>query len=215
MGVVPVVFRKSPDSVIQSYNYTDLASGTGYVDYYAAECVSGACLTNITYYSEMLCSTGNSTSATYEKVIDKDFDVLINSPMTLKGKAIINISYRVESAGGASSPIGYPKARIRKYSNGVETELVEATGTAVSSGGGTVYRITALDLIVPQTQFKKGDYLRLTIEGWLRRDAGAGSVTLTIAHDPKGRTADAIFSWDTTGAYPTPLKFQAPIRVVL
>ena len=200
-GIIPEIFRKSPP-VSATYDFVDVMSGTGYVSLYAGKCVSSNVLSNYAYYSNTI-STSVALAVADAKVHDVDFDVTINKPLTISGNAIVNVAYGVTQSGGTSS--GRIICRIRKYSGGVESELaLSSASTTISTGAGDVYGSAALDLAVTAS-FKKGDLLRLTVEGWGSNNNNTG--TLTFGHDPKNRTYG-------TAAYST-LIFQCPFKVDL
>lgn len=209
--VIPINYRKAADNVIASYNYTDVASGTGIIELYAAATLSGSgvyCLSDYKFYSEPICTIGTTEG----KCIDKDFDVLINRPLTIKGTGIVNVPFSVYTSSEDST--GYVQARLRKWDGATETEIAASisgsTLFVVDGSVGTLYRMSTLSFTIPQTTFKKGEYLRLTIEGYVYHP-DPGTFNIRVAHDPMGR----ITGWDATAAVPSTLIFQCPVRIDL
>jgi len=214
---IPIIYRKAGPST-SNYNFYDVMSGTGYVEFIGGMAGATYILSNAEYYSEWLTTTGDLTGhAASTKVIDVDFDVLINKATTLQGIGILNIPYLV-TADGAVTVNAYVKAKIRKVpSGGAEAEIATSSSSRsiTDDAGGTTYAIGGCSVVIPSTTFKPGDTLRVTIEGY--GDTTAGNSFMRIAHDPKDRksgydyTSTGAVSWGATD--PTILMFQCPIRV--
>lgn len=211
MGV-PIVYRKKGETTLANYDYVDIATGTGYIKLYAggtyANGISGGNLSNITYYANPSVSTTNTTGgAAWAKVIDRDFDTLLNKPMTFKGKAIINLTFGMsQSTSGTGS--SFIQAKFRKWNGTTETDLVTISGQAINIGATAAELNTfAMNMEIPQTNFKRGETLRMTIEVWSMRDSGTTSTS--VYYDPMNR--------DTTGTAgtPTTLIVQMPVRITL
>jgi len=215
MGV-PIVYRSGGEEIIQSYNYTDIITGTGYVLLYAGKCLSGAYLSNIAFASEHanVATLGQKAGAgAATKQIDQDFDVLVNKPMTIQGKLIVNVSHRVWNS--SSDGTMYLIARFRKWNGVTETEIaVSGNSNYINCTGGGAEDITiaSLDMTIPLTLFKKGEYIRVTIEAWLT-STGAGATNGEIAHDATGRTTDFSPAWNAN--FSTILKVFLPVRLDL
>lgn len=211
MAGLPPNFQ-SISAVLPTYQFIDIISGTGYITFYAGKTVDLNLLSNFTYYSDTFVLSAAAPDLAYTKVIDVDFDVLLNRPIDLQGNAIVNVPVAIYRTGVGTV---YFKiiAKIRKWDGVTETDIISNESSANSNAGvPTLYYMKAVDLVVPLTHFKKGEYLRLTIEGWGYRDpVGTGDPTVYIAYDPKGRTT----GWDTTGAVPSTLIFQCPVRLNL
>lgn len=203
------LFRKQSEGVIASYNYTDLASGTGYITYYAGKLIDRNILSSNTFYSFPPTTTIDMAGTGNTKRIDYDFDVLFNTPQTIKGLGIVNVPIAVNPAA-ASASNGYVIAKLRKWDGATETEIVSNTSSTLSStGSGYVYRMTSIDLDIPQTLIKKGEYLRLTIEVW--GAGGANPSYVRLGHDPMNIT-DATYPWGSSGIPPT-ITVQIPFRI--
>jgi hypothetical protein len=182
-------------NVLANYNFVDIASGTGYINFYAGITVDKNLLSNFSFYSDYLWSY---------LPVDYDFDTVMNRPLDVKGLGIVNVPCFVDDGD-----TGTVTVTLRKVSDGVETDIV-TNNSSTANGGGVhpgKYFMLAIDLDVPLTHFKIGDTLRLTI-------LGNASIS-RIAFDPKNRTSDGTLSWDSTGAVPSQLSFQCPVRLNL
>lgn len=208
MAGIPQNFQ-SLSNVLPTYNFIDIASGTGYVVLYAGKTVDLNLLSNNSFYSDPDTTSASGGTGGYAKIIDLDFDVLLNRPLNMAGISVLNVPIKLSSVTTTSH--AYIVARVRKWDGVTETEIVDNQSSTLDvAGAATTYYMFGIDLNIPLTHFKVGQYLRLTIEVWTNRD-GAGSTSLTLAHDPKGRTTN----FDTTGAVPSSLIFQLPVRLNL
>ena len=185
---------QNKESAIASYNYEDIASGTGYVIFYGAsvqtETTTSYILTTQQIYSNDI-DTGAGTS------FDLDFDVVFNRPQRLRGNLIC--TFNISSGGGADA---YAIVRVRKWNaTDGETEIANAqseTKTIAGNGQATYaveVPITAIQL------FKKGDTLRITTDV-------QGTAAVYFHHDPMNRPSDVGFTLDTSQ-----LKFHTPFVI--
>lgn len=205
---LPTVFNRSPAS-IATYDFMDIAAGTGIINFYAGKETTSYLLSNFTYYADTVSTSAVVNYVPYTKVLDVDFDVSINKPITLKGNSIINIPLKLYFS--TANVYCYAVVKVRKWDGSTETDLVTSANSreVATAGAGTYYDILGVQATIPLTVFKKGETLRLTIEVWGK--GGGALATVDLAHDPKNRSA----GWDTTGAVPSQLAFQCPTRIDL
>lgn len=215
--VIPINYRKSAEGAIASYDYSDVVDGTGIVVYYCGshkeQTTEGYFIARQNLYSKSIFTSSTIDCPDYETdfilVADKDFDIFLNAPRTMKGTArvIVNVG------GSANYDTGqtYVIAKIRKYSDSTETEIASAqTPTLALPNTSYYYELNNLQITVPNTTFKSGDILRLTIEQYGRRVTGTtGTQTARFAHDPMNRTTTEF------GTTPTILEFHAPFKIDL
>jgi hypothetical protein len=203
MAGIPQNFQ-SISPVIANYNFVDIASGTGYVEFFGGNTVDLNILSNFDYFSDRIVTTFAVGDVAFTKAIDVDYDTLLNRPLDVKGLGIVNIG-----VFGLSNQVQlYVIAILRKWTGAVETDIVSNQSRTFASGGSE-YTMLSIDLNAPLTHFKVGEYLRLTIEIWEKTTGAASSGT--YAHDPKNRTT----GWDASGAVPSQLLFQCPVRLNL
>ena len=215
-------FTTTP-SAIASYNYTDIISGTGYIALYISKTTDKYVLSNNVFYASTVCSQVYNTTTTNPaaKVADLDFDVLVNKPLDIKGTAIVQVSVKIThtgSSGGSYEP--YIIAKFRKWDGSSETDIVQnqsktfyvASNGDQGWGNGICYDLDAIDLSIPLTHFKKGEYIRITLELWGYCDASApGSIRL--GWDPKNRSVYKN-DWDTSAkSSPSVSILQLPIKL--
>lgn len=214
MAGVPTNFQ-AISNVLANYNFVDIASGTGYVLFYAGSTVDKKLLSNFTYYSDGMTIYGTTTNVAYTLVSDTDYDVLLNRPLDLKGIGIVNVPLGLMGSGSAAKTYySYVTITLRKY-NGAESDIIanDSRAFSVVGNGGSAYAFSTLsvDLDIPLTHFKIGETLRLTIQCYARNNDASTDAFAIVGQDPKNRTS----GWDSTGAVPSQLIFQCPVRLNL
>lgn len=212
---IPTIYRRSGEAVIASYNYTDIVEGTGIVSFYLADTIDLKILTTNAIYSqvgESNASAGNDSP--FVKVLDVDFDATFNLPKIIKGTAYFNIPFELSSAS-VSMKYGYLIVRVRKWDGTTETEIASNQGQTLNKDGtAEVCNMESIDVEIPQTHFKKGETLRITIEGWGYANGGTGSAVLRIGHDPQDQSRlDTYF--DTPAVIPAIARAHIPFKIDL
>jgi len=216
MAGVPTNFQ-AISNVLANYNFVDIASGTGYINFYAGTTVDLKLLSNFTYYSDTIYSTYTAAANSNAVLgMDEDFDTVLNRPLDLNGLGIVNVPVSIYYNGVNTGSV-YVIALLRKWDGVTETEIVSNTSRTFSvTLSGAIpekWNMMAIDLTAPVTHFKKGETLRLTIRVYCT--CGNDPVIFKYGHDPKNRTTDGILTWDTSGAVPSQLLFQCPVRLNL
>lgn len=196
---VPIVYRKSGEGAVASYDGFDFANGTGYKKFYGIMLASGAttssgALVTETIYSDKI-DTGKVDPAANSMPIRLKFTTSFNVPMILRGDAIINIPVSNWVSGGGTTEATASVA-LYHVSNGVTTLLGNGKGTKVSqAGAGTKTQVRGVKLNVAKTKLKKHDQIYLIVD-LVIESAETGGVA--ILHDPAGRapsstTAESTF----------------------
>ena len=192
MAEIPTHFRLQPTAVIATYDWVDIAEGTGIVRFYGynEKDSSGTNhkLNNNAVYSYDIVGTAFAVpEAAFAKLQDLDFDLsAFNLPKNLKGTATFQIPASITAGIGAGNNCYlYVKVRVRK-SDDTEIALVQ-TNTITANNTATTYQILIASVAVPLTHFKKGEILRVTLEMWGQTVGASGAGQGQIAHDPKDR----------------------------
>lgn len=222
---LPINLPLPSESAIASYNFTEVATATGYITYLPLQTSDTYLLQSNTIYSDLVLTyaeTGN-TSAT--KVIDIDFDLVFNLPRVLKGIGFVSVPIVLYARDTGKTNSAYIIAKLRKWDGTTETDIItNQSDTFSSASTSTNQQDTArftIDLDIPKTLIKKGETLRLTIEGWLT--AGTTTVAgLAVGHDPKDRSrtnrdARSVDNNEsiTFGTDPSSMILNAPFRIDL
>jgi len=206
---------QSQPTAVATYNYTDIAEGTGVIAFNAfSYSLSGSTLyglTSQTPYSSDIEKTITSITTAYTKLLDLDFDLTpFNLPKTIKGKAIVTIPFKLFNADADKDYSAFVKAIIKK--GAVEIASAFSSKVEISDQAISKTKVFNLPITLDGTLFKKGEILRLTIELWGQREAGSGG-TMTIGIDPANR--DGAIITKATDLIPTKLEFYCPFKLDL
>ena len=204
---VPHNFLESGEKAVATFDWFDLADGSGFVNMYGANTQSGAILLKTgDYFSNDVFTDVDLTSSDFTKEIDLDFDVAINLPLRIKGTAYVNTGLEPYVRGNADNQgRAYAILKLIRVRGGVETVIAQATSRTVkwhngredysdeTDGNWKISRITGTQITVPNTLYKKGDTLRLTVEVWANKTGTAiVEATVKLFHDPKGRIQQGV-----------------------
>ena len=180
-----------PTQSVASYNYTDLASGTGMKIFYfaALEDNSGKSynLVENVFYSAKgnIDEQAGVGSTTFSKIYDYDFDLTeFQKPQIIEGTAITEMTFRGGISAGSGNVQFYSILKIRKWDGSTETEV--ASGQSAQYQGTTVSP-TSWSIVIPRTHFKIGETLRVTWELWARKTNAPDTGVAYIYHDPQNR----------------------------
>jgi len=231
---LPTVYRSGSEANI-NVDFTDFASGTGYVTFYGGRTQSGATveyiLSNNTFASDLMTTHAeHAASATWVKMVDQNFDVKFLRPQIIDGDAIIEIpaGWTVTEAGSVNNFGHQLHVEIDKVSAGTQTYLISGSSTkrimagmvSALSNTSQLSKVYTLKLTVPNTHFKINDTLRLNVKLIAKGD-GSLKTRHGIAHDPVNR--DDLTENESTGtqtafkiiqdATDTVLKMQVPFKV--
>jgi hypothetical protein len=210
MAGIPQNFQ-AISNVLANYDFIDIVAGTGIINFYAGTTVDLKMLSNNEFYSEAVATESAQIGDTvaWTLLLDIDFDVVLNRPLVLKGKTVVNVPLKIRS--GLNTVNVYAIVKVRKWDGVTETEIVSNDSSSSSqAAAGSSYFMKAVDVDIPITNFKIGETLRLTILGYGQTSA-SGWGFISIGHDPMNRST----GWDTTGAVPSKLVFQCPVRLNL
>jgi len=222
-------YRQSGEQVIATYNYTDIADGTGVQTLYGfvysnsagtSVYVLTSSITQEYSTEEAQIETDaviTGLSAVYVKELDLDFDLKpFNLPRNLRGVAQVNCCMRQSSANGQTSN-AYVVARVRKWDGTTETEIASGQSYTIATTSTIVKkRILTIPITIPKgTHFKKGEILRVTLECWGNNPTGGGSCGLTLGHDFENRDGALILPSTDDPRTMTKVIFKIPFDLDL
>lgn len=180
---IPITIPDEPGRAVASYDYTDIAEGTGIQAFYAFTADASGSLT--LHLSGEIIDAGITAVAadiypqrSLVTSVERIFELTgFNLPKIIKGTGYVNFTWAPEHASGTF----ITKVKVRIYKN--TTELVTATTSTKSIGSGNTIITSNLKLIIPRTNFKKNDQLKISFEGII--DSGDGHIY--VYHDPINR----------------------------
>jgi len=201
--------------VIASFDFQEIATGEGFVDYYPA-------LTQDSVGTDYILTGDSSTysdeeqvtfaftkdnDTTYRKQLDLDFDLSeYQLSQTFEGTAHIGVTWSVTGASADSNGM-YIIFKIRKWDpdTSTETEIASVQTETKNDDDDPQLKTSLLDVAIPQTVFPAGTVLRLTAELWSMNDSSIADLTGTMKIDPANRNGSA--------TNPNFLKLRMPKRI--
>ena len=178
--------------ILTNYNWIELLSNQGYGIFYLSAgkdttATTTYFITNAiveSYPEKSTESAGAENVADYVIKLDHDHDLLVNTPTTINGKVIISLALYTTYTSDQFN--AYWQVKIRKWDGTTETELGSAkTENVINVGNATRRRSFEID--INSAKFKKGEYIRITVEAYVAYSANAGS-QIGYWHDPSSRT---------------------------
>jgi len=220
---IPQNIPKSRPQAIASYNYIDIADGTGVVVLYGAsnknQTTEKFFIENSKTYSNSIVANGNTNNTVFEKTLDEDYDMIFNFPKTIKGIIRANITIGGGYLGVLnSSGEVYAIIKIRHWDGTTETDLGNAQTETLAFPGYNTPKSKVMNVEIDLTagkHFRKDETLRITIELWGRKTGGNG-VGVAYGRDPKGRIDpgdDTTYGPSLDGADTTSLIFNVPFKL--
>ncbi len=178
----------SQESAIASYEYQDISSGSGVIQFKGFNHVETATtafgLTTTSILSNDIFTASQRINNTLAMVGDYDFDIVLNLQQTINGSVYVNIPVDVD--WNTDNQTHYVVVRIRR-DDGAEHEIASAQSeTQTSAGAGSDNSVYLVEIPITNQLIKAGETLRLTIETWMAADTGA--VNFNLGHDPANRT---------------------------
>lgn len=211
MGSVPTFFRKSGDSPIASYSFTDIVQQVGYLEVLGID-VDGPDYFLVTaplYGNTGLSNVSWLAAAGADQLrLERDFDLTFTSPQYVKGDLFVNLSYL--AAGGGSNCSVYSKVTIINYDGATETTIGTQTTTDTLSTTATFGLRPCVKFNVDK-QFKANEILRVNVEVWA---SSAGNASCTLYHDGANRDFGSDL-FGTTIAIPTTFNVLIPLKIDL
>lgn len=203
----PVVFAKAGEKMITSYDYFDIAEGTGVQNLKGFVTKNSGGLSyaigKTSVYSSVIETEGiqgNISGGTAYKLLDLDFDLSsLNAPRTVKGKIYVNYCVQTGRSAGSGTVTSYQHLKLRKWDGTTETEIAN-TQTTTFGGSNTNDPTPFCTVIeVPKTRFKTGETIRLTIECWSIGNTVWDTIYHTLGTDPLNRDGTRIIPSTDTG----------------
>jgi len=221
----------SQGTAVATFDYTDIASGTGYSIFYGANAADGTIsgsyiLSDNVFYSNKITTFAEITGGVKVKAIGMDFDVSFNMPRIIKGDMIISVPVGVgrkgeETGGTLTCNIS---GSVILYDGTNETTLASFRSTdfaADDTVGANNYKVLSTKVPITQQHFKGGEILRVSIEGWGSISTGVTRY-VAIGHDPKNvndpelnLAGRCIYNSITSAFGPTTMEVHVPFKIDL
>jgi hypothetical protein len=198
-STLPINIPIPAESSIVSYDWTDLAEGTGMVTLQAfGAMVDGG--TTSSKLDKNVFDTGTGAQATSALPVTYTLGAF-NFPRTLQGTCFVSATFSMDVQGAGSSKLTFS---LLKNS----TSLASATTGAYNSDGVVTFCIA---LTIPLTSFAIGDVLGLKVE---RADV-SGTIVIYAHNDPLNRDNASRVPAVTAATNHTNLEVVVPFKVDL
>jgi len=199
------LLRNVPSNVIATYDYYDIAEGTGIKTFtgFIDETASSAFFAGANASHAYLISDGEiniskrlttwysivNSSALWTKFVNVDFDLgKFNIPKIIKGTGYFQGTWTIEGSGSNLYCSSALIIKIKKVDlNNNETIYAVVSGALIYAASTSVSRFEQMAFNIPQINFKKGENLRISGEIWSAihwsGTSGTG-LTFRLYHDP-------------------------------
>lgn len=171
--LLPPTFRKDPPYQV-SYNYLDIADGTGMIQFYAC----GFNLSTGADYRLIQTPSKGAVNAQLMNagILSETFDLSeFKKPRTIGGTAYISGYIYKNTANSHAVSV-----KFQKVSGATVTDLCSAVSSATTTTSGS-WEAFSIVLDLTKTHFEAGDILRLYISG-----GGEELGTMQLNGDPSG-----------------------------
>ena len=199
--------RPDQERILSSFNFIDIATKRAVTQFYAGFVSNGEIpdytLSNVQFTSE---KTSERTSVTsvgaFTIGANNDHATLIEVPITIEGDVTMNIPLAVDSSdvnnahAFVSGGLFISGSTVQVLGN-ISSAIIDSTGTTENEIK------TSMQMTIPRTRIKKGEYLIWRISTWGSKDS-AGTAFLWYGFDPNGTASHQTtneFDFGSTHAY--------------
>ena len=213
---------QTQENKVATFDYTDLASGTGLQKLYllvqeASGAVTYALTPNEDYSAYDNIETDiTGVTGTLSKVGDYDFDLTaFNEPRTISdGTDAIAVIGAEHKTDADTTLVAWLVLTVYHVdADNTETSIGTTTSKYENTVASTIKpMIYSIPISLTQKQFKKGDKLRFNVAVWAK-EAGSANANFRIGHDPKNRDGDEITPSSDSINSLTASYIQIPFRI--
>lgn len=211
-------------AAVASYDYTDIAAGTGIETFYCGQTSGAYMLSTTPFYSDATLSSHLLVGASYAYTLEASFATILNLPKIIKGDTIVNVPIGVQSTDTGKSFLDHVRVTLQKVTDDTPTDIATGLSSKHSfsslNAGDYGYSMACARLVCPRTHLKAGDYLRVYVELYTQNE-NTGNHYHFIGHDPKNRATSAsnpvghAAALLTFGTDPSLLTAQIPFKIDL
>ena len=219
--ILPENFPVPGTAAIATYDFQDIAEGTGIIKFFGAEHAEAGTksyyLTTNMPYSNSVTLSGSVLAAAsdWQEVINKDFDVKFNRPKNIKGYAFLTFSMGGNANTGGNQKIQLSGAQIIRYDGTTETVLATSSSdtlTCLGTGNETGTFNVRFDLTGGPYHFKAGEILRLSMIMFAQTPASNALDYEGFGIDPQNRD-DPYATQTIANSYTTKLELYVPTLI--
>lgn len=174
MGV-PVVYRKTTEGSITTYDFVDAVEGLGYSKFYGIYQASGSAILNRNSAPSQTPSYAwSDATTTLTKQHEVDWDLAFAVP-AIVGNGTLIVSCYLDAANHNQEATGRMDVLLYKVdASAVETLLAQASGSTISWSANTNgSHSAATKVTLPISKIKAGEKLRVTTQFWTKVNGGS------------------------------------------
>jgi hypothetical protein len=188
---LPLSFPVPSSPALASYNYVDIATGTGYRIFYG----NAVTYTNAGVVKYILTDNSGAYSAKdgYTSIPnganprwDQDFDITFSLPQTIEGKALVCIP--CANPGGGGPYTQYLEVKIIHYDS--VTESIIGAEIKSETFENPYQKTQVLEINCTKKVFKRGEILRVSVKA----TSSEATTTFYVGHSPNGTQGGTIFT---------------------
>lgn len=189
---VPIVYRKAADTNIQSYDYSDAASGLGYRVYYGVNSSSYSILLKEATDSQVPKSQATFSSETYALISNKSWDLDFNTSQIIAGAPLYAaVTLDLSGAlGNGNCDLRLDLVTYQVDSSNNATLLAQSSGARVLISVAASARLVA-KVTMPRATIKRGEKLRVVTSVLGKQQSAGGGSTFDVWHDGTARGTSA------------------------
>jgi len=200
--VQPIKF--SGRESITSYDFNDLAAGTGIQLFYGGIhayrtvgnlIISAAVLSDNTFYSDEIVRTKIiATSLSNELIQSLDLNLKFNTTRIVNGNILVNVPLGFIHPAGGGNNFTFGTFSLNKVVGSTTTFIQSGMTSLIGSTSTTTSAYVnnfCMSFTVSAMTFSKDDTLRLTVDQYSQGGAGASGIVYGIGVDPMNRNDTA------------------------
>ncbi len=193
-SIGPKVVPPTPPSANVTYDFVDIADGTGTVNFFAAQSIASGAVTQHLLTTDENTASGKVVEKTTNQseglLGDINYETTFNLPKLIEGKIRVSFS---EGVNGDTDNVRLIMS-LWKVSGGVPTQIgsnADSEGYTHSGAGHASFQ-RLLTITAPRTHFKIGDILRLNVKQY--GHMGPHPDSAGYGCDPAGRDDSSVAS---------------------
>lgn len=208
---ISALFSGTTPKSIPATDFLDLATGVGYKTLYCGDTSD-----SFGVFSFTNASYSGSFGIVQNQTAVLTFTSLIEKPFVVSGLATIEIPISYSAKNSAQNTDSYVSGSILVNRDGSDNTFFEQYDVRQMSNVATTqneFRFITLDQNINRLRLKKGDTLKIRIEGLTQISTNA---SITIGFDPAGRTdKDVVHSAPASGFTQTDWLIAPTLKVNL
>ena len=200
MAILTQSIPRTPPPAIATFNFTDIASQTGYVTFFGSKGDDGEYIASqVSVASEEITTfiEDQNITTSFVKFFDIDFDITFNLPRDIKGDLIASIPMGISAASATAAVFSFfCVVKAVHYDGNTETVIgTWQSKTTIATIETDIVSFRARTHLLKVNigtlkHFKRDETVRIIVEVWYKRDTASGPAHIMIGHDPLGRLFD-------------------------